>query len=160
VWAALGGYARRGFPPLTAASGHLFVSHDAGEHFSDASGTLPDAVANSVTLRADKVIVGTDVGTFVAAQSGASFTRLGTGFPNAPVWRTNLNPDGSVLVVATHGRGIWSYDFGAPAVSPSTTGTGRGTLPATGADRETATLLAAALLLLAAATRHLVIRSR
>jgi hypothetical protein len=140
VWVTLGGYGRRGFAPLPGpgvGSGHLFVSHDRGEHFADASGDLPDAVANSVTLRDAAVVVGTDVGTFVGTKGGSAFARLGVGMPNAPVWRTNLNPDGSKLVAATHGRGVWVYDFGAAAAlggssRPGAAGSGGGKTPATG----------------------------
>jgi len=141
IWVTLGGYARRGFAPLPGTpgigTGHLYVSHDAGEHFADASGDLPDAVANSVTLRDAAVIVGTDVGTFVGTKTGTAFARLGTGMHNAPVWRTNINPDGSKLVAATHGRGVWVYDFGAAAASggssrPAAALSKGGRIPATG----------------------------
>ena len=100
VYAAVGGYGRRWVPPGALADdvskvgdGHLFVSHDAGETFSDVSGNLPDLPANWVTLFQGKVLVATDNGVFSTPVSSvpkagattasasvvpAAFTRTGT----------------------------------------------------------------------------------
>ena len=49
----LGGYGRRWIPPgsfgedtSNVGVGHVFVSHDHGEHFTNISGNLPDIPAN------------------------------------------------------------------------------------------------------------------
>jgi hypothetical protein len=95
--------------------GHVFVSHDAGRHFSDMSVNLPDVPANAIAVRGDRLYVGTDVGVFTAPKAGGAWTRLGTGLPNVAVWDLNFNPQDTKMVVATHGRGVWTYDFGARA---------------------------------------------
>jgi len=163
IWVALGGYARRGFRPLSTTpgvgAGHLYVSHDAGQSFTNASGNLPEVVINAVVLRDSQIIVGTDVGTFVGEKGSGSFFRLGVGAPNAPVWDVELNPDGSKLVAATHGRGVWSYDFGAPASSggssrPGAGGGGGAPTPATGANPAVA-MAGSVLLVLAVLARRL-----
>jgi hypothetical protein len=67
---------------------------------------------------------------------------LGTGLPNVSTFDLNLDPSGSKMVAATHGRGVWVYDFRAKAVTPPVStppknvagpGTAGGRLPATGA---------------------------
>ncbi|MHB8340409.1 MAG: hypothetical protein ACYDB7_04455, partial [Mycobacteriales bacterium] len=60
---------------------------------------------------------GTDMGVYSAAQGSDSWTRLGAGLPNSAVLDLRLNPNGSQLVAATHGRGVWTYSFGAPAAA-------------------------------------------
>jgi LPXTG-motif cell wall-anchored protein len=160
VYAALAGYGRKWYPPNEAnprvGHGHVFVSHDRGETFSDLSANLPDVPANAILVRGDRLYVGTDLGVFTAPKSGGAWTRLGSAIPNAAVFDLNLNPQGTKLVAATHGRGVWVYDFGGGVLAPVKTPTkvlGKKTaksLPATGAE-DTVTLglaLAASALLL------------
>jgi len=123
VYVALGGYERPWTPPGTldarrAIGGHLYVSHDAGDHFSDVSGNLPDTPVNWVTLRGEQAIVATDIGVYVSKEGAAcdadcTFQLLGRGLPMAPVYTARLTPgDPNALVVATYGRGAWLYRFG------------------------------------------------
>jgi hypothetical protein len=54
-------------------------------------------------------VVATDIGVFIAtAGQGANTTwsRFGT-LPNSSVNDLQLSPDGSYLIAATHGRGLW-----------------------------------------------------
>jgi hypothetical protein len=147
VYVTVGGYGRRWFLPSDDApgvgEGHVFVSRDGGQTFTNLSGTgaqrLPDVPADTVLLRDDRLIVGNDVGVFTSSLRGGAWERLGTGLPNVSTFDLNLDPTGSKMVAATHGRGVWVYDFGAkattrpvsaaPASRPGTVG---GALPATG----------------------------
>ncbi|HVT36753.1 MAG TPA: hypothetical protein VHE37_14280 [Nevskiaceae bacterium] len=123
VYVTLGGYANRGWEPpgsyLDAnpdiGSGHVFVSHDAGEHFSDISGNLPDVHATAILLRQGQLIVGTDIGAFISSDvGGSSWAPLGNALPAMPILQFQLMPgDDSKLVAATFGRAIWTYTFGA-----------------------------------------------
>ena len=128
VYVTLGGYSRRWVPPGTlqdksasVGTGHLFRSTDGGATFTDVSGNLPDVPATWVTLRGKQLIVGTDVGVFATNTKGkAEFVSLG-GLPVVPISTMNLKPDDpNLLVVATYGRGIWTYCFEQPL--PGTTG--------------------------------------
>jgi len=50
-----------------------------------------------------------DIGVFVAsagAGAATSWSRLGT-LPHASVNDLQLSPDGSYILAATHGRGLW-----------------------------------------------------
>jgi len=159
VYVTLAGYARRWYFPNglpNAGRGHVFVSHDAGDHFSDISANLPDTPTNGIVVRNGMVIVGTDVGVFAAPVTGGAFSRVGTGLPNAYVLDVRTNPQGTTLIAATHGRGVWTLDIAALSASaaPVVRGTGT-TVAAAGAARLPATgtnenwLLGMALLLIA-----------
>jgi hypothetical protein len=129
VYATLGGYSRRWTPPGTLSGkdddgGHLYKSVDAGEHFFDISGDLPNAPANWVTVRGTQLVVATDLGVLASqprancaapAAKRCSFEVLGEGLPAAPVLSMQLAPwDCNLLTVASFGRGAYTYRFGAP----------------------------------------------
>lgn len=144
VYVTVGGYGRRWFKPADDApgvgEGHVFVSKDAGATFTNLSGRgaqrLPDVPADAIVLRDDQLIVGTDVGVFTSSIKGGSWSRLGTGLPNVSTFDINLDPTGKKMVAATHGRGVWVFEFAARAARPPVTAPVRpsgGSLPATGA---------------------------
>jgi photosystem II stability/assembly factor-like uncharacterized protein len=99
----------------------VFKSTDAGEHFTDVSGDLPDVPAESTLVRNGHLIVATDVGVFASGgTAGEAYQQLGTGLPAAPVYSLELKPkatDGEpdVLVAATQGRGVYRYELTDPA---------------------------------------------
>jgi hypothetical protein len=128
IYVTLGGYSRRWVPPGTlqdrsasVGTGHLFKSTDAGATFTDVSGNLPDVPATWVTPRGKQLIVGTDIGVFSTNTKGKlDFVSL-SGLPVVPTSTMNLKPDDpNLLVVATYGRGIWTYCFEQPF--PGTSG--------------------------------------
>jgi hypothetical protein len=127
VYVTLGGYSRRWLPvgalgesTRDVGQGHVFKSTDAGEHFTDVSGDLPDVPANASIVRNGQLLVATDVGVFTAAGTdGGAYQPLGTGLPTAPVYSLELKPKASdaeadTLVVATQGRGVYRYAFADP----------------------------------------------
>ncbi|TMM00371.1 MAG: hypothetical protein E6G10_16085 [Actinobacteria bacterium] len=124
IFVALAGYGRhwappgsRGEDPLNVGAGHVFRSTDAGQHFTDITGDLPDSPANAVILRGDQVIVGTDVGAFISSdRDGTQWAPLGTGLPASPVNHLQLKPgDADTLVASTYGRGPYTYRFASAA---------------------------------------------
>jgi hypothetical protein len=93
-------------------TGHVFVSHDAGETFTDISGDLPDAPADAVIPVAGKLVAGTDVGAFVSSDGGATWSVLGD-LTAMPVVNFELDPsNANRIVAATYGRGVWAFTFG------------------------------------------------
>jgi photosystem II stability/assembly factor-like uncharacterized protein len=125
VYVTLGGYNYRQWVPPASyldsnsklGSGHVFVSHDAGNTFADASGNLPDAVANTVAVRGNQLLVGTDVGAFISSDlKGTRWAALGgTGLPAVPVNSIRVNPGAdNLLTVATFGRGVYCYQLPVP----------------------------------------------
>src|SRR3954454_3012452 len=137
IYVALGGYGRKWAPPgatgdaLTAVgTGHVFRSTDAGQTFTDVSGDLPDTPANWVMLHGDQVVVGNDLGAFISSdRNGSAYAPLGHGLPNVPVLHIAPKPgDPGTLVVATYGRGAYTYRFPVsaaplPGITPKPTPT-------------------------------------
>jgi hypothetical protein len=118
VYVTLGGYSSHWIPPgatgeetLAVGTGHVFVSKDGGENFTDISGDLPDAPADAVIPVAGKLVAGTDVGAYVSGDGGKSWSILGD-LPAMPVVNFELDPANAKRVVAaTNGRGVWAYTF-------------------------------------------------
>ena len=118
AFVSFGSYSRRWIPD--AGVGHVFETRDGGATWSDVSQNLPDAPVYKVIVRGADLVVGTELGTFVAPRSSiapvaafasttdlaASWRRLGSGLPPVTVWDLTLAPDGRV-VAGTHGRGTW-----------------------------------------------------
>jgi len=107
LYAVYNGFSRRW--TNDAGFGHVFESTDSGATWTDISGNLPDAPGDDLVVLNGKLVVATDIGVFVApagAGAATSWSRLGTGLPNASVNDLSITPDGTILG-ATHGRGIW-----------------------------------------------------
>jgi hypothetical protein len=120
VYATLGGYSSHWIPPgwvgedtSKIGTGHVYVSHDAGQTFKDVSGNLPDVPADWLIVRQGRLVVGNDLGVFMSSGSaGGTYTRLGTGLPAVPISHIAADPaHPNRIVVATFGRGVWSYTF-------------------------------------------------
>jgi hypothetical protein len=149
VYVALGGYGRRWIPPGSlnddtskVGTGHVFVSHDAGGHFTNISGNLPDLPANSLLVFQGKLLVGTDNGVFATgtAKPGA-YASFAKGMPAAPVLSLKQSPrNAREIVAANYGRGVYTIVVAAAEVSKPVTSTRprggvtapSGSLPTTG----------------------------
>lgn len=109
---------RLGDSTAKVGRGHVFKSTDAGGHFTDISGNLPDAPAAWVITRGDQLIVGTYAGVYISKDlQGKSWALLGgTSLPNTRVSTLQLQPGNpNRLFASTYGRGVWVYDFPAAA---------------------------------------------
>jgi hypothetical protein len=119
VYVTLGGYSSHWIPPgalgedtSQIGTGHVFVSHDAGENFTDASGDLPDAPANWVLPYNGKLIVGTDVGAFISSTAAGGTYQLLGNLPPMPVVHLVVDPSNPKrIIAATYARGVWVFSF-------------------------------------------------
>ena len=126
VYVALGGYANRQWRPPGSfgdlnpniGTGHVYVSHDAGQSFTDISGNLPDAPAFWVEFTEGRLIVGTQVGAFGTSDlktrrvAGTQWTPLDQGMPVVPISTIETAPhDPNLLVAATFGRGVYTLQL-------------------------------------------------
>jgi hypothetical protein len=139
VYATLGGYSRRWLPPgvlgedADLGGGNVYKSTDAGEHFHDVSGDLPDIPANFTLVRNGQLIVATNLGVFVSRDTdGGRYEQLGSKLPTAPVLSLELKPRATVqekdtLIAATQGRGVYRYVFADAAKRGPATGGGAAT---------------------------------
>lgn len=117
--------------PGSKVPGRVYVSHDAGENFTDITGNLPRGSVWRMVIRDGQLIAGTDAGVFTTPLGSTSWSRLGSGLPRTMVRDVWLDPSGRYLLVSAYGRGAWMLDFGAgatgsggPGVTASATGTG------------------------------------
>jgi photosystem II stability/assembly factor-like uncharacterized protein len=100
-----------------AASGRLFRTSDGGASFATIEAGLPRFPVH--VLRVDPgdsktLYAGTDVGLYRSPDSGASWARFGTGLPAVSVWDIAILPDGSMMRVASHGRGFFELQISTP----------------------------------------------
>ncbi len=145
IYVTLAGYANRQWWPVgsfndknpNVGEGHVFRSTNAGATFTDITHAMPDVPARSIELRGSQLLVGTDVGVFLSSDTKGSRWAALKGLPTAPVLSIKNWPGKpDRVVLATFGRGVYSYQFGnaVPVVVPPkkpTTGGGGG-LAATG----------------------------
>ena len=104
IYVTLGGYERRWIPPgsfgedvSNVGVGHVFLSHDHGDHFTNITGNLPDISANYTALHDGQLLVATDLGVYVETSPGSgstppSYAPLGTGLPAARCSRCARTP--------------------------------------------------------------------
>ncbi|HXA29369.1 MAG TPA: hypothetical protein VN193_11565 [Candidatus Angelobacter sp.] len=108
--------------PSNQVPGRIYVSHDAGQNFSDVTGNLPRGSVWNMVIRDGRLIAATDVGIFTAPLGSGTWSRLGTGLPAVAMRDVWIDPSGRNLLVSAYGRGVWTLDFGSTAVgsnSPS-----------------------------------------
>ncbi|MDD4645461.1 MAG: hypothetical protein PHY99_05695 [Bacteroidales bacterium] len=91
---------------------YIWKSEDYGATFKDISGNIPLGPVN--VIREDpfdsKILyAGTDLAVYVSKNSGESWEVLGN-LPTTYVHDLIVHPRDNILVIATHGRGIWAID--------------------------------------------------
>ena len=154
VYVTLGGYGRRWIPPGSlgddvskVGTGHVFVSRDAGEHFTDISGDLPDLAANFAVLHDGDLIVANDLGVYsladvakVQRSSQAKYFVVGQGLPKVPVVHLQITPRSrNELLAASYGRGVYAITLKAGSVPGGATS---GSISAGGGKKSTGNLAA------------------
>lgn len=107
VYVGFNGFSRTWTEGPGAGFGHLWKTTNAGATWTNVSGDLPDVPINDVLFVGAKIVVATDLGVVVSGDSGAHWSRLGSGLPLTTVMDVQLGPDNR-LYAATYGRGIWS----------------------------------------------------
>jgi hypothetical protein len=98
--------------------GHVFEIN-AGT-VSDRSGNLIDAPTGDILQVNGDLVVGTDFGVYVSADNGATWSRLGGNLPNVVVDQLTIADNGTSILAATHGRGLWAFPLNLlPSQSPT-----------------------------------------
>jgi hypothetical protein len=111
AYAVFNGYSRRWIPG--GGVGHVFETTNGGQSWTDISGNLPDIASDALVLSHGKLALGTDAGAYAASAgqgSSTTWSRLGSGLPNASVNDLTAGP-GGYIYAATHGRGVWRIAF-------------------------------------------------
>ncbi len=109
AWVVFSGYSRNWIVgPNDPGVGHVFETTDGGSTWQPDTNNLVDSPVNTVIVAKGHVVVGNDIGVFVASDiHGSNWQRLGAGLPNVAVDQVSVTPDGNILA-ATHGRGLWT----------------------------------------------------
>jgi len=92
---------------------YVWKSTDFGENWVDISGNIPLGPVNVIREHPNNrnvLYVGTDVGVYVTADGGKTWEVLGGNLPSTFVADLIVHPRDSILVIATHGRGMWAID--------------------------------------------------
>ncbi len=92
---------------------YVWKSADFGKTWQDISKGIPVGPVN--VIREDPVdenilYVGTDMGVYVTKDAGKTWLALGTGLPTVYVHDLIIHPRDNVIIIATHGRGMWALD--------------------------------------------------
>ncbi|MEZ6014448.1 MAG: hypothetical protein R3F49_04990 [Planctomycetota bacterium] len=102
---------------------YLWRSRDRGRHWQEIGGGIPCGPINVVREDPhdpDLLYVGTDVGVYVTLDGAATWHALSSGLPTTYVHDLIVHPREDLIVIATHGRGMYALDarpiqrFGAP----------------------------------------------
>jgi photosystem II stability/assembly factor-like uncharacterized protein len=100
---------------------YVWKSTDFGRSWRSIAGNIPTGPVN--VIREDPVdrnilYVGTDTGVYVTTDGTKSWTVLGGNLPATYVLDLIVHPRDNIIVIATHGRGMWALDAGAVNKKP------------------------------------------
>ncbi len=92
---------------------YIWKSTDFGKTWTSIVGNIPLGPVN--VIREDPVdknilYVGTDIGVYVTKDGGKSWSVMGGNLPSTYVHDLIIHPRDNILVIATHGRGMWALD--------------------------------------------------
>jgi photosystem II stability/assembly factor-like uncharacterized protein len=92
---------------------YVWKSTDYGKTWVDISGNIPRGPVNVIRedpVNKDILYVGTDIGVYVTTDGGKTWNILGGNLPSTFVHDLIIHPRDNIIVIATHGRGMWAMD--------------------------------------------------
>ncbi len=100
---------------------YVWKSTDFGKTWTSIAAGIPMGPVN--VIREDPVdpkvlYVGTDTGVYVTTDGAKTWSVLGSGLPAAYVHDLIVHPRDNIVVIATHGRGMWALDANAVNKKP------------------------------------------
>ncbi len=110
-----------GLARTTDGEAQLVRTTDGGLTWHAANTGLPPFAVQTVSWHPhdpDLAFAGTDVGLYRSSDGGLSWFPVGDGLPAVSVYGLRIASDGSRIVVATHGRGIWELGLAEPVGEP------------------------------------------
>ncbi|MDW7760354.1 MAG: hypothetical protein SCM96_06935 [Acidobacteriota bacterium] len=96
---------------------YIFKSVDYGKTWVDISGNIPGGPVNVIRedpKNQDILYAGTDLGVYATLDGGKTWYVLGGNLPTCYVWDLIIHPRDNVMVIATHGRGMYVIDDMTP----------------------------------------------
>lgn len=105
------------FVSLATTSGNsVYRTTNGGTNWSVRSTGLPKFSAQVVRIDPtdhNDLFAGTDVGVYRSKDAGATWALFGNGLPASSAQDIRISDDGTLVRLATHGRGIWELKAGA-----------------------------------------------
>lgn len=93
---------------------YVYKTHDYGASWQEITNGLPADVPGHVVRedpdRKGLLILGTDTSLYYSLDEGANWSLLSKEFPTTPVWDLHFVKGQHALVVATHGRSLFTFD--------------------------------------------------
>jgi photosystem II stability/assembly factor-like uncharacterized protein len=93
---------------------YVYKTHDYGKTWQQITRGLPPDVPGHVVRedpnRKGLLVLGTDASLYYSLNDGGSWSPLSKEFPTTPVWDLHFSKAAHALVVATHGRGLFTFD--------------------------------------------------
>ncbi|MBN1448963.1 MAG: T9SS type A sorting domain-containing protein [Bacteroidetes bacterium] len=93
----------------------VWKSTDYGRTWTSIDGDLPDIPVNDIVALDGKLVIGTNLGTYISEDDGTTWQRLTNGMPTVAVLRLRYQQETGVLRAITHGRGIYDMQWKTPA---------------------------------------------
>lgn len=84
----------------------VYRSSDAGDNWTNFSGSLPNVPVHSLAVATEGVYAGTEIGVFFRAAGGSDWTPFYTGMPKSLITDLWVNSNG-LIYASTFGRGCW-----------------------------------------------------
>jgi photosystem II stability/assembly factor-like uncharacterized protein len=91
----------------------LYKSTDYGKSFRSIAGNIPGGPINMIRedpVSPNVLYAANDFGVYVTTNGGARWDVLGGNLPSVNVMDFIVHPRDRMLVIATHGRGVWTID--------------------------------------------------
>jgi photosystem II stability/assembly factor-like uncharacterized protein len=92
---------------------YVWKSEDYGKTWTSIAAGIPYGPVNVIRedpSNADILYLGTDGGVFVSKDAGKTWNVLGGNLPMTYVLDLVIHPRDNIIVIATHGRGMWALD--------------------------------------------------
>jgi len=92
---------------------YIWKSADFGRTWTSIASNIPMGPVNVIRedpVNKDILYVGTDTGVYVSTDGGKAWHTIGTNLPSVYVHDLVVHPRDNVMVIATHGRGMWVLD--------------------------------------------------
>ncbi len=93
---------------------YVWKSYDYGKTWVDISKQIPSGPVNVIKedpFDENILYVGTDYGVYISLDKGESWESLAGNLPTTYVHDLVIHPRDEVMVIGTHGRGVWALDL-------------------------------------------------
>ena len=100
---------------------YIWSSEDYGETWKDIAANIPLGPVNVIRedlINSDILYAGTDIGVYISKNRGQSWEVLGD-LPSTYVHDLIIHPRDNIMVIATHGRGMFALDINDVSVRSS-----------------------------------------